>query len=84
MQTGGNIHAVPEDVVTVNDDVADVDPDAEHDALVLGHVRIAADHAALDYHRATDRIDNTGKFDQRAIACGLDDTAMMTGNRRVN
>jgi hypothetical protein len=38
----------------------------------------------LDYHRTPDRIDDTGKFDQRAIARGLDDTAAMSGNRRVN
>jgi len=83
-QTGGNIDAVAEDVVAIDDDVADIDPDAEDDARVLGHACIAADHAALDYHRAPDRIDDTGKFDQRAIACGLDDTATMTGNRPVN
>jgi len=83
-ETGGNIDAVPKDVVAVDDDIADIDADAEDDALVLGHARIAADHAALDYHCAPDRIDDTGKFDQRAVACGLDDTAAMTGNRPVN
>ena len=81
---GGNIDPVPKDVVAVDDDIADIDADAEDDALVLGHARIAADHAALDYHRAPDRIDDTGKFDQRAVARGLDDTATMTGNRPVD
>ena len=58
--------------------------DAEDDAQVLGHPRIAADHAALNHDRAPDRIDDAGKFDESAVACSLDDTAMMSGNRRVN
>src|SRR5208282_3782186 len=48
-QAGGNIDSVPEDIVAVDNDVADIDPDAEHDAPVLGHARITADHAALNY-----------------------------------
>jgi len=83
-QAGGNIDAIAEDVVSVDDDVADIDADAEDDAPVLGHARITADHAALNYDSAPDRIDDTGKFDQRAIACGLDDAAMMRGDRSVN
>ncbi|HEY6620868.1 MAG TPA: hypothetical protein VIY68_15085 [Steroidobacteraceae bacterium] len=80
LQAGGNIDAIPEDIVAVYNDVPHIDPDAKHDAPVLSHARIPADHTTLHYDGAPDRIDDTGKLDQRAVACGLDDTAMMSGD----
>ena len=41
--------------LVVNDDVADVDPDAEFDPAVLGNGRVALDHDTLDFHGATYR-----------------------------
>ena len=83
-QASGNIHAIAENVITVNDDVTDIDANSEYDAPVLGYIRIAADHGALDDHSVPDRVDDAGKFDQRAIACRFDDAAMMEGNCRVD
>jgi hypothetical protein len=60
-----------------------IDAHAEDDAPVFSHVRIAADHAALHYDGAPDRIDDAGKLDQRAVARSLDDTAMMGRDRWV-
>src|SRR5581483_12404358 len=47
LQPRGDVDAVAENVVAVDDDVADIDPDAEHDLLVFGNGRVAALHRAL-------------------------------------
>jgi hypothetical protein len=81
--TSGNIDAVTEDIVSVDDNVTNINANAEDNALVLGNVNVAADHATLDCHRAPDRIDHAAKFDKCAIACSLDDPAMMSSDHRV-
>ena len=44
LQPGGDVDAVAENVVAVDDDVADIDADAEDDLLVFGNGRVAARH----------------------------------------
>ncbi len=78
-----DIHSVAEDVVAVDDDVAEIDPDPEVDAPVFGDFGIAVDHRPLDLDGAADRIDDAGKLDQHAVAGGLDDAAAMLGDLRV-
>ena len=41
-EAGGDVDAVAEDVVGLDDDVADIDADAEADAPVLGLIRLAS------------------------------------------
>jgi hypothetical protein len=45
-----------------------VTADAELDAMVRRHVRIAILHRALDLDRALDGFDHAGEFDQEAIS----------------
>ena len=52
----------------VDDDVALMDTDAELDAIVGWHIRIALRHAALNFDRAAHRIDDTLEFHKRAIS----------------
>ena len=80
LQPRGHVDAVAVDVVALDDDVAEVDADAERDSRprILRGRRIA-----LDEKRAVDRIDDAGEFDQRAVADQFDDAAAMLGNRRV-
>ena len=80
LQPRGDIDAVAENIVVIDDDVADMDADAEFDPLRLGDVDIAHGHAALDLDRATDRIDGAAEFDQHAVAGGLDDAAAIFGD----
>src|SRR3984957_4398627 len=84
LQAGGDVHAVAEDVVAFDDDVANVDPDAEDDAVRLGDDSIAGDHAALDHDRTTDGVDDAREFDERPIAGGLDDAAVVSRDRWVD
>ena len=68
----------------VDDDVAEIDADAELDALVGRHAGVALRHAALDLDRATHRVDDAGELHQQAVAGGLDDAAAMFGDLRID
>src|SRR6266478_8408556 len=43
-----NIDAIAEDIVVVDDDVSQMDADAELDPLGLGYLRVLVSHAALN------------------------------------
>ena len=60
-----DVDAVAEDVVALDDDVADIDADAKLDAPVLGDVGVALGHAALHLDGAAHGIDHAGEFDQQ-------------------
>src|SRR6266853_877247 len=79
-----NIDAIAEDIVVVDDDVSQMDADAELDPLGLGYLRVLASHAALNFDGALRCIDGTGKFDQQTVASGLDDAAAMFGDCGVD
>ena len=83
-QPGGDIDAVAENVVIVDDDVADMDADAKCDAAILRHGRIGLRHGALNVERAAHRVDRAGEFDQHAVAGRLDDAAAMFGDFRID
>src|SRR5262245_31612973 len=79
-----NIDAITEDIVVVDDDVSQMDADAELDPLGLRYLRVLVSHAALNFDGASRCIDGTGKFDEHAIASGLDDAAAMFGDCGVD
>jgi hypothetical protein len=79
-----NVDAIAINIVAVHDDVAEVDADAERDAMVRWHVHIAVLHRALDLDRALDSSDHAREFDQEAIASCLDDAALVLGDLRVD
>src|SRR5208337_3767172 len=68
----------------VDDDVAEVDADAELDAAVLRQVGIAQGHCRLDLDDAAHRADHAGKLQQEPIAGRLYDPAAMLGDLRIN
>jgi hypothetical protein len=82
-QPRGNVDAVAEDVALVDDDVADVNPDAQFDAPVGGFVRIALRHSALLLDGAAGGVHGAAEFDQDAVAGAFDDTAAMLGDHRL-
>jgi hypothetical protein len=81
---GGHVYAVPKDVISVNQNVADVDANAKHDAAILWQGSIAADHAELHRNRTGYRIDNAAELGEEPIACSLYDAPVMSGNRRID
>ena len=83
-EAGGDVHAVAVDVVILDDDVAEVDADAERDAPVLGQLSLALGDAVLDRDRAFDGIDDARELDQGAVAHQLDDAAAVLGDQRLD
>ena len=78
-----DVDAVAIDVVVLEDDVAEMDADAEFDAPVLRHVDIALAHPALDLGGTGDGVHHARELDQHAVAGDLDDAALMLGDLGV-
>jgi hypothetical protein len=82
--TGGDVHAIPEDIVAVDYNVTDVDSDPDIDALILGHGRAALGYGTLDFDSTPDSIHGTGKLHQQAISGRLNDTTAMLSDLRID
>jgi len=82
-EAGRDIDSVAEDVAILDDDIADIDADAEFDAVV-GFAGVALGHAPLPVGRAAQGVDDAGKLDEEPVPGGLDDAAAMLGDLRVD
>ena len=80
----GNIDAVTEDIVVVDNDVTQWMPMRNSIRLACGIVRVLLGHAALNFDGTSRCIDGAGKLDQHAVAGGLDDAAAMFGDCGVD
>src|SRR5580700_9916583 len=83
-QARRDIDAVAEDVIAVDDDVTEVDPDPEPDPAVLGHRGLAIDHRPLQLGGTADRVDDAREFHQYPVAGRLDDAAGMLADLRID
>jgi hypothetical protein len=83
-QSGCYVHPVAVDVVAVDDDVAEIDTDAEYNPPILGSTGIALDHPTLHCHSAGDGLNHTREFDQDSVAGRLDDATFVFGSLRVD
>jgi hypothetical protein len=83
LQAVGNVGAVAMNVVALDDDVAEVDADAEHQAAILGQRGIARALGTLDIDGTADGVDDAAELDQQAVAHGLDQSAVVLGNPRL-
>src|SRR5262249_2695831 len=82
LDTRRYVDAVTEDVVAFDDDITDIDADTKRNVRsVIGGPR---PHAVLDLSGAGDGVDDTGKFDQQAIAHRLEDASFMTSDCGIN
>jgi len=84
LQARSDVDAVAKDIIVIDDDVTDVNADAELDPVVLRHVGILPGHAALDFNRKARRIDGTGEFDEHAVAGRLDYPSAMRGDGGID
>ena len=69
--------AVTQQIVAVGDHVPHIDPDAQDQAPILGHILIAISDLALDFHGTAQRIDGAGELDQKTITGSVGDAPMM-------
>lgn len=84
LQASGHVHAVAENVITVDQNVAKIDPDAENDTAINRYGGIAGEHATLYHNGAGHRVHDTSELYEEAITSGLHDATSMTVDRRIN
>ena len=84
MQPNRHIRTVAEDVVLLNDHIAEVDPDAEVDPLIGRQRRISLNHSPLDLRRASHGVHNARIFRQQAVARVLYDPAPVLLDLRID
>ena len=72
-----NVDAVTKDIVLFDNDISDVNPDAEFDPLVLRDVDILFGHAALNFVGTSHGIDHAGELNESAVPGILDDASAM-------
>ena len=78
-----DVDAVAIEIVALDDHVAEIDADAQFDAVVGPDTRVPLGHRLLHRDRAADRIDDAGEFHQQAVAGGLDDAAAVLADLRI-
>ncbi len=79
----GDVDAVAIEVVALDDHVAEIDADAQFDAVVRRDTGVPLGHRLLHRDGTAHRIDDAGKFHQQAVAGGLDDAAPVLGDLRI-
>jgi hypothetical protein len=84
LEPRGNVDAVAEHIALFDDDVANVDADAELDATLARKGGVALCHPVLHGNRAGDCFDDRRKRKQEAVTDGLDDLPIVRGNERIN
>src|SRR5206468_12748697 len=77
-----NVYTVAIDVVSVDDDVTDIDSNSKHDRLVVWNRQVALCNTALDGNRALDSVDNAGELNQGAIAHEFHHASVVFCNHR--
>ena len=80
----GDIDAVAVEVVALDDHIAEIDADAQFDAVVRFDAGVALRYRLLHRDGAPHCIDDAGKFDQQTVAGGLDDPPVMLGDLRID
>ena len=80
LQTRRDVDAVAENILALDQHVAEMDAHAVDDAASLRGSGVALDHHLLDRHRTFDGGDNGGKLEQQTVAHGLDDPPAETRN----
>ena len=83
-ESSRDIDAVDKDVALVHDNVAEIDPDAEYDPLILWRRCVPRGHSTLHRDRAGDGLNDAWELDQDAVAGGFDDAAFVFGDARID
>src|SRR5262249_10152052 len=79
-----NVHAIAVQFVVVDDQVSELQADAEHDRRTRGLAAIEVEHGLLDLDGGAQGLDGTGEFDHGAIAGQLDQPSPVPPDRRLD
>ena len=78
-----DIDAITKNIVALDQDVTEIDPDPEQHTSVGRDAIVPFGHHRLHCYRAFDRVDYRWKFEQYTVARGLDDPATMLCHERI-
>ena len=84
LEPGGDVDAIAEDVVAVDDHVAEIDADPQLETALGWDGVVDGARGALHLDGATQRVDDARKIRQQAVACGADDPPAMRRDQRVD
>ena len=84
LQPGGDVDAVAENVVVLDDDVALVNADPKFHAPLRGDRLVALGEFALHPGGASQGIEDALEFHEHAVAGGLDDAPSVFGDTRID
>ena len=84
LQTHCDIDNVSVNVVLLDDNIAEIYPDAKFNALVIRNGDTTQPHFVLQYQGAGDCFYNARKFHQKTVPVGPDDAAVVFGDARVD
>jgi len=82
-QPGRYVDPIAENVVRLDDHIAEVDADSKADAIIFRDIGIAMGHAVLDCNGAQNGVDHAGNLDNHAVAGRFDDPAMVLIDPRL-
>ena len=82
LEPGCDIDAVTENVVGLDQHVAEMHANAHIHSAIVGDPGIAIRHQLLQRNRTLHRTDDRAEFDQCAVAGSLDDAPAMLGDQR--
>ena len=83
LQPRRHVDAIAVEVVAVDDQVAQVQADAEHNGSILGLILVGLGHGLLELDGGAQRINRAGELDQSPVASQLDQPPSMTRQYRL-
>ena len=84
LKAGGDVDAITEDVVAVDDHVAEIDTDPQFETSVRRDRVVDRRDRPLHLDGAVHRVDDTRKIRQQAVARRADDPSAMCRDQRVD
>jgi L-rhamnose isomerase len=80
LEARGDIDAVAENVVCLDDNVAKIDADPIFNPMMLRHRCVASKHVLLDDDTAPHSFDGTVENRKKSVTCGFYQPSVMTHN----
>src|SRR5262245_15285681 len=74
-EPGRQVDAIAVEIVAIDDDVADIDADAEFDLAIIRDSRISIMHAGLNLDSTARGVQHAAELDEQAVAHHLEDAA---------
>ena len=84
LQAGRDVHAIAEKIAVLDDDIAEIDADPEHDAMVRRNLRLIRSDILLHRNGEGCSVHDRTEFGNRAITHQFDDAAVMLGQEWID